>query len=113
MSNKAGVATTMFIICAKRRDAEHPSWVVIKTPLGPLPLAFANEEDARLYLRAKGADVICEVRSRDDLLHNEPGALDGGLHLLLIPSADVARALLRNPSTFPYDRYVVGLPSTV
>lgn len=99
----------MFIIRAKRRDASQPGWAVIKTPLGPLPLAFAAEEDARAYLRATGADGHCEARPRDDLLRSEPGALDGVRQLLLIPSPDVAREMLRNPSKFPYDRYVVGI----
>src|SRR6476661_3366461 len=103
----------MFIIRANRREADHPGWVVIKTPLGPMPLAFGREEDARVYLRATGADAICQARSRDDLLDSEPGALEGISQLLLIPSFDVTRALLRNPSAFPYDSYVVAMPSTV
>jgi|SRR5947208_14195822 hypothetical protein len=102
----------MFIIRAKQRDADHPGWVVIKTPLGPLPLAFAAEEDARAYLRATGADFICEAPSCDDLLQREPGALEGVLQLLLIPSLGVTRALLGSPSAFPYDRYVVAMPSS-
>jgi hypothetical protein len=101
----------MFLIRAKSRRADQPGWVVMKTPLGALPVAFAAVEDARAYLRATGADSHCEARSHDDLLQSEPGAFEGVSQLLLIPSLDVARALLRDASSFPYDRYVLAIPS--
>jgi hypothetical protein len=53
------------------------------------------------------------VQSGESLLQSDPRALDGVTHLLLIPSVDVARSLLRDPSAFPYDRYVAAMPHAV
>ncbi|MDB5319953.1 MAG: hypothetical protein JWN40_1584 [Phycisphaerales bacterium] len=103
----------MFVIRAKRQNPGDAGWVVMKTPLGLLCVAFAAEEDARAYLAATGASSHCEALSREVLLQRDPQSLDAVTHVLLIPCLEVARSLLRDPSGFPYDRYVVAMPHAV
>jgi hypothetical protein len=97
----------MYIICSKRSDNDKPACVVMKTPLGALPIAFVTEQNARAYVTATGLDAHLDVRSRDSLLNSDPTALDGVTHLLLIPSLDEVRSLLRDAASFPYDRFIV------
>jgi hypothetical protein len=95
----------MFIIRSKCRGGAGSDWAKIKTPRGLAHLAFAEDADARAYLRATGADTHLESISREQLL--EEVEIAG--QVLLIPSLDLAEALRRDPLTFPYDRYTMAM----
>src|SRR4051794_15583756 len=97
----------MYIIRSKRSSQAEPGWVVMKTPLGPAFVAFIAELDAQAYLTAIGAGAHLEAHSHDSLLNTGPGALDGLAHLLLFPSFDEARKLLRDPASFPFERFII------
>jgi hypothetical protein len=99
----------MYIICSKRNENTKPTCVVMKTPHGALPIAFVAEQDARAYVTATGLAAHLEVHSRESLLNSAPAALEGVSHLLLIPSLDEVRSLLRDAASFPYDRFVVAI----
>jgi hypothetical protein len=103
----------MYIIRAKRRKDGDPGWVVMKTPLGPMFVAFTSLDDAQAYLMATGHDSHCEAHPRDELLTTEPNALDGVTRLLLLPFSDAARSLIRDGAAFPYERFIVAIPDGV
>jgi hypothetical protein len=103
----------MYIIRAKRRKDADPGWVVMKTPLGAMYIAFTALDDAQAYLMATGHDSHCEARPRDELLTAEPNALAGVTRLLLLPSLEAARSLIRDGAAFPYERFIVAIRDAV
>ena len=78
----------------KNRSPGQPDWVVMKTPMGDLRVAFVKERDAQEYLAATEADAFCEAVSRETLLQNDSKARDGIEPMLLLPSMEVVRRLL-------------------
>ena len=102
----------MYIIRTKPRDDGRPTPVVMKTPLGPAFVAFTAVEIARGYLAATGYDAHCTVQQLADLLAVEPSTLDAGTRLLLLPSLDAVRTLLRDPASFPYERFIAARPNS-
>jgi hypothetical protein len=100
----------MFIIRSKNRQSARADWVVMKTPLGDLFLAFTDERDAQRYLAATGADAFCEPVSHETLLRRDSAALAGVQTMLLLPSLEAVDSLLRDAGSFPYAKYVVTVP---
>ena len=98
----------MFIIRMKNRSTEGADWVVMKTPIGNLFFAFANERDALWYLARTGAEAVCEAVSHEELLRRDAKALEGVETILLLPSQEAAARLLRDAGRFPYEAYVVA-----
>ena len=94
----------MFIIRSKTR----PHLARMKTPLGDPFVGFAEERHGQAYLKAVGLDALMEVVSRDVLLEQDPHAFDTANAVLLLPSLDAVRDLLRDAHSFPYERYVVN-----
>ena len=103
----------MFIIRMKNRSTGRADWVVMKTPIGNLFFAFADERDARWYLAATGAEAFCEAVSHDELLGRDAKALEGLERILLVPSPEVAARLVRDAGSFSYKTYCVSPPTGV
>jgi len=87
--------------------------VGIKTPVGSVHVAFKREEDAREYLSATGLDAHFSAVAVPlaELLQRDPAALGALTALLVFPSRRVVRRFRRDPSAFPYERYVVNAAS--
>ena len=85
--------------------------MLMKTPIGDLFFAFADERDARWYLAKTGADSFCEAVSHEEFLRRDAKALEGVERILLLPSQEAAARLLRDGGSFPYETYVVSPPS--
>ena len=97
----------MFIVRAK----SPPHVVMMTTPLGAPFVGFVEERHGQVYLKAFGLDALMEVVSRDVLLEQDPHAFDTSNAVLLLPSLDAVRDLLRDANSFPYERYVVNASS--
>jgi hypothetical protein len=100
----------MFILRMKNGSPGSPGWVVLKTPIGDLFMAFVDEQDAQQYLAATGASAFCEPVAHEVLLQRDRHALAGVKRLLLLPSLAVAQSLVRDPRAFPYETCVVEAP---
>jgi hypothetical protein len=103
--------SAMFIIRMKNHSPGRADWVVMKTPIGNLCVAFIDERDAQQYVAATGAEAFCEPVPHETVLRRDSNALEGIKTMLLLPSLEVVRWLLRDAGTFPYENYLVDVPS--
>jgi hypothetical protein len=103
----------MYIIRTKGTESRPPGWVVMKTTIDPLMVAFTKAEDAQFYLAATGAAVHCEAVSRDTLRVQGLSWHKGVPRAVLFPSREVLLSFLADKEKFPFEKFVADISSDV